>query len=160
LIVVCNPIRSPDGLQRWRRVTQITEVRKEWEKDPLLENGFVDLMKYDAVTDQLVPTDELVNGESDILKAIAGNVKEWAGNWDAVWDNVQLRAKTKETLVNYSEKNKMPDLLEAPFVILSNDMFHKISESVREETGHLDSKKIFFNWDAWLKKEIKKRKIK
>ncbi|MBW2995762.1 type II/IV secretion system ATPase subunit [Candidatus Woesearchaeota archaeon] len=160
LIVVCNPIRSPDGLQRWRRVTQVTEVRKEWEKDPLLENGFVDLMKYDAKTDELVPSDELVNGESDILKAIAGNVKEWAGNWDAVWDNIMLRTKTKETLVKYSDKAKMPQLLEAPFVILSNDMFHKISESVREEVGSLDSKKIFFNWDSWLKKEIKKRKIK
>ena len=54
----------------------------------------------------------------------------------------------------------MPDLLEAPFVVLSNDLFHKISESVREEVGELDSKKIFFNWDNWLKKEIKKRKIK
>ena len=160
IIVVANPIRSPDGMQRWRRVTQITEVRKEWEKDPMLENGFVDLMRYDAKTDELVPTDELINGESDVLKAIAGNVKEWAGNWDAVWDNVLLRAKTKETLVNYSEKEKLPKLLEAPFIILSNDMFHKISESVKNEVGYLDSKKIFFNWDNWLKKEIKKKKIK
>jgi hypothetical protein len=160
LIVVANPIRSPDGMQRWRRVTQITEVRKEWEKDPMLEHGFVDLMKYDAKTDELVPSDELVNGDSDILKAIAGNIKEWAGNWDAIWDNVLLRAKTKETLVKYSDKAKMPELLEAPFVILCNDMFHRISESVREEVGILDSKKIFFNWDNWLKKEIKKKKVK
>ncbi|MBR9692140.1 type II/IV secretion system ATPase subunit [Candidatus Woesearchaeota archaeon] len=160
LVAVANPIKSADGMQRWRRITQITEVRKEWEKDPLLENGFVDLMKYDAKTDELIPSDELVNGESDILKAIAGNVKEWAGNWDAVWDNVTLRAKTKETLVKYSEKAKMPDLLEAHFVVLSNDMFHKFSESVRKEVGSLDSKRIFFNWDNWLKKEIKKIKIK
>jgi type IV secretory pathway ATPase VirB11/archaellum biosynthesis ATPase len=160
LIVVANPIRSPDGLHRWRRVTQITEVRKEWEKDPLLENGFVDLMKYDAKTDELVPSDDLINGNSDILKLIAGNVKEWAGNWDAVWDNILLRAKTKETLVKESDKAKMPDLLEAPFVVLSNDQFHKISDEVREEVGFLDSKKIFFNWNDWLKKEIKRRTIK
>jgi hypothetical protein len=24
------------------------------------------------------------------LKAIAGYVKDWAGNWDAVWDNILL----------------------------------------------------------------------
>ena len=160
IIVVANPIRSPDGLQRWRRVTQITEVRKEWSKDPMLENGFVDLMKYDAATDSLIPTDELTNGDSDVLKAIAGNVKEWAGNWDAIWDNILLRAKTKETLVKYSEIHNMPELLEAPFVILSNDIFHKVSEQIKKEVGTLDSKKIFFNWDNWLKKEIKKRKVK
>lgn len=160
LIVVCNPIRSADGLHKWRRVTQITEVRKEWENDPLLENGFVDLMEYDAKTDELVPSDELINGNSDILKAIAGNVKEWVGNWDAVWDNILLRAKIKETLVKRSDDAKMPEMLEAPFVILSNDQFHKISDKVKEETGVLDSEKIFFNWDNWLKKEIKKRTIK
>ena len=117
-------------------------------------------MKYDSVTDELVPTDALINGESDILKLIAGNVKEWAGNWDAVWDNVLLRAKIKETLVNYSKKSKMPELLEAEFVSISNDQFHKISEEIKEEVGTLDSKKIFFNWDSWLKREIKKRGIK
>jgi len=120
----------------------------------------VDLMKYDARIDELVPSDELVNGESEILKLIAGNVKEWAGNWDAVWDNITLRAKIKETIVKYSDKEKMPELLEAPFVILSNDMFHIMSEQIKEETGILDSKKIFFNWEAWFKKEIKKMKIK
>jgi len=160
LIVVANPIRSPDGIHRWRRVTQITEVRKEWETDPLLENGFVDLMRYDSQTDMLQPSDELINGESDVLKAIAANVKEWAGNWDAVWDNVLLRAKTKETLVKYAQQAKAMDLLEAPFVVIANDEFHKISEAVKEETGVLDSKRIFSDWDAWLKREIKKRGIK
>ncbi len=160
LIAVANPIRSPDGLHRWRRITQITEVRKEWETDPLLENGFVDLMKYDAKTDELQPSDELINGNSDVIKAIASNVKEWAGNWDAVWDNILLRAKIKKTLVDSVTKSKMEELLEAPFVALSNDQFHKISESVKEEVGTLDSKKIFFEWNAWLKREIKKRGIK
>ncbi|PIZ57066.1 hypothetical protein COY28_00375, partial [Candidatus Woesearchaeota archaeon CG_4_10_14_0_2_um_filter_57_5] len=45
IIMVANPLRSPDGLHRWRRVTQISEVRKKWEDDPLIEGGFVDLMK-------------------------------------------------------------------------------------------------------------------
>lgn len=160
VVVVCNPIRSPDGIHKWRRVTQITEVRKEWEKDPMLENGFVDLMKYNATKDELEPSDELINGNSDVLKSIASNIKEWAGKWDAVWDNILLRAKTKETLVNYAQKANRLDFLEADFVILANDMFHNFSEQVKEETGSLDSKKIFFNWDAWLKREIKKRTTK
>jgi len=53
----------------------------------------------------------------------------------------------------------MPDLLEASFVVMANDIFHKISDQVREEIGYLDSEKIFFNWNDWLKKEVKKMSI-
>ena len=156
IVIVANPIRTADGLHRWRRITQITEVRKQWENDPLTENGFVDLMKYDSKKDELMTSDELLNGDSEILKAIAGNVKEWAGNWDAVWENITLRAKTKQTLVEFSDKLKNPDLLEAEFVIQSNDQFHKISEKIREEIGTLDSKRIFFDWNEWLKRHVKR----
>jgi len=159
VIIVANPIRSPDGIHRWRRITQITEIRKQCEEDPLLENGFVDLLKYSPEEDKLIPSDDLINGESDVLKAIAGNVKEWAGNWDAVWDNIMLRAKIKETIVKYSDELKRPDLLEAEFVIIANDEFHKISDRVAEETGTQDSKKIFFHWEDWFKRKMKKDKI-
>jgi flagellar protein FlaI len=158
IIIVANPIKSPDGLHKWRRVTQITEVRKEWEDDPLREHGFVDLMKYNSKTDELEPTDELINGDSDILKAIAGNVKEWAGNWDAIWDNVMLRSKMKEELVKTAEDEKNLELLEAAFVIRCNDQFHIICDKVTEKTGRLDSERILFEWKEWLRKEIKKGK--
>ena len=160
IIIVANPIRSPDGLHRSRRITQITEVRKQWTNDPLEEGGFVDLMKYDSKTDQLVPTDELIHGDSEILKGIASNVKEWAGNWDAVWDNITLRAKIKQTLVDVALKTNNPDLLEAEFVIQSNDQFHKISDSVKEDIGSLDSEKIYFEWNEWFKRHVKKIDIR
>ncbi len=159
VVIVANPIRSPDGIHRWRRVTQITEVRKFWEKDPLKENGFADLMKYDATADELQESESLINGESEILKAIAGNVKEWAGNWDAVWDNVLLRTKIKERLVKASEQTGDDNLLEAGFVILANDEFHKISEKVREDVGSLDSERIYFEWESWLKTTLTKKKF-
>ncbi len=159
VVIVANPIRSADSLHKWRRVTQITEVRKYWENDPMLEKGFVDLMKYQSSNDQLEPSDDLINGDSDVLKAIAGNVREWAGNWDAVWDNIMLRAKIKETLVDFANKNNMPSLLEATFVIQSNDQFHRISDKIKEEVGALDSKRIFFEWNEWLKRATKKIKM-
>ncbi len=157
IIIVANPIRSADGLHRWRRVTQITEIRKHWEQDPLTEGGFVDLMKYKSETDQLEPSDELINGDSEILKAIAGNVMEWAGNWDAVWENVELRMNVKQTQVEMVEKIKRPDLLEAEFVVQCNDNFHRFSEKVREEVGSLDSKRILYEWTNWLKRELKRK---
>ena len=107
----------------------------------------------------LEPTPELINGESEVLKMIAGNIKELAGNWDAVWENIELRGKIKKTLVDKSIELGDSDLLEAPFVIKSNDQFHLASEKVKIKMGELNSKEIFFEWNEWLNKEIKKRKI-
>lgn len=160
IVIVANPIRSPDGLHRNRRVTQITEIRKHWENDPMVEGGFVDLMTYNAETDKLEVTDSLMNGESEILKSIAGNVKEWAGNWDAVWSNITLRAKMKERIIEASDNANDLEMLEAEFIITANDRYHKISEKVREQYGSLDSDRIYFEWDNWLKDEIVRRRLK
>ncbi|RME54183.1 hypothetical protein D6777_04625 [Candidatus Woesearchaeota archaeon] len=156
LVIVANPLKSPDGLHKWRRVTQITEVRKDWEEDPLTEGGFLDLMKYNAHKDELEITPELMNGDSEVIKSIGANVKEWAGNWDAIWDNVLLRADIKKKMVEYADLSKNMKLLEAEFVIRANDQFHRISSSVREDVGSLDSKRILFEWEEWLKRVIRK----
>ncbi len=159
IILVCNPIKSPDGLHSWRRVTSLTEVRKHWIEDPLRENGFVDLLRYNVDKDELEPTDDLINGESEIMKDVAGNVKGWAGNWDAVWDNVLLRAKIKEEIINEAKKANMPELLEAPFVVRSNNEFHAISDSVTKEIGIPESKAVLPKFKDWLKQEIKRMKL-
>jgi len=160
VIIVANPIRSPDGLHRWRRVTQITEVRKHWNNDPLDEGGFMDLMKYDSKADQLLPTDDLIHGDSDVLKGIASSIKDWAGSWDAVWDNILLRAKIKQAMVDIAVKTGNMNLIEAESVIQANDQFHKISDTVREEVGSLDSEKIFFEWNEWFRRQIKRDEIR
>ena len=51
IIIVSNPVKSASGIGKIRRVLQISEVRKEWEDDPLREHGFVDLMVYNPKTD-------------------------------------------------------------------------------------------------------------
>jgi len=160
LIIVANPVRSPDGIHRQRRVTQITEVRKHWENDPMLEGGFVDLMKYEPKSDELQITDDLLNGESDVLKAIAGNIAEFAGNWEALWENIELRANIKQMQLDYVMKNGDLELLEAPFTIRCNDMFHLLSDKVKREVGSMDSKRIQMEWEMWIKRELKKHNIR
>ena len=157
ICIIANPVKSADGLHKLRRVTQITEVRKSWEEDPLTENGFADLMKYDAKIDKLVPSDELLNGDSEILKSIASNIKEFAGNWNAVWENIQLRTQIKETQVNLAKQLNDPDMLEAPFTIKCNDAYHNIIATVKDEIGSMDPKRVFFEWNNWMKREVKKR---
>ncbi|MFH1823419.1 MAG: type II/IV secretion system ATPase subunit [archaeon] len=159
IITIVNPIKSADGLQRWRRLLQITEVRKHWQVDPLVEKGFVDLMKYDVEKDLIEPTEDFKNGESEVLKDIASNVKGWAGSWDAVWDNILLRAKLKQTLVDASVKLKRPELLEAPWVLKTNNAFHELSESIRREIGVPKGRRVFKDWNTWFMKELKKSKI-
>ncbi|MGV8087261.1 MAG: ATPase, T2SS/T4P/T4SS family [Candidatus Woesearchaeota archaeon] len=160
IIVVANPIKSADGLHRWRRITQITEVRKKWENDPILEKGFVDLMKYNSKTDSLEVSEDLMNQDSEIIKSIAENVKEWSGNWDAVWDNIMLRTKNYETIVNYSNAMNAPEILEANFMVEVNDQFHKITDKVKEEVGFMDSKQIFFEWNEWFKRAAREYSLK
>ena len=156
IIIVANPVKSSDGLHRNRRITRITEVRKDWDKDPLLENGFCDLFKYNSINDRLEISDDLINGESDILKAIGANVKQWAGNWNAIWDNIMLRAKIKQLQIDMAIKYGNDEIIEAKSIIDANDMFHKISEKVNNEYGFLDSKKIYFEFEDWFKDYIKK----
>jgi len=157
ICIIVNPLKSADGMHKFRRITQITEVGKKWENDPLAENAFFDLMKYDSPSDELKPSDGLITGESEILKTIAGNVKDFAGNWDAVWQNVLLRAKCKEELVKIAVRHNEMDWLEAQFVILCNDKMHIISEDVKEELGVLNHKEIFKRWKLWLDKDISRK---
>jgi len=154
-IIVANPVKTPDGLRSMKRVVQLAEVRKHWEKDPEEEGGFVDLLKYNVEKDELEPTEELINGDSEIIKDIAGTVKGWAGNWDAVYDNILLRGKIKQEIVDISEKLNKPEILESGFNSLSNNMFHQFSQEITEEIGVPLSERVFPKWQEWLKKEAK-----
>lgn len=154
LITVCNQLKSPDGLHRFKRVTELTEVRKHWKNDPSDEGGFVNLMEYSAKDDVLKPTDTLLDGESQVLNEISKRVREWHGQWDAVWENIMLRAKIKETMVNFAAASGKDSILEADHVVESNSMFHLFSEQVRQEVGALDSKMIYDRWVEWFKKRI------
>lgn len=158
VIVVANPVKTPDGLHSKKRVIRIAEVRKHWTNDPMEEKGFVDLVKYNVDTDELEPTDDLINGDSEIIKAVAGTVKGWAGNWDAVYDNILLRAKIKQEIVDQARKMKKPSLMEARFVARSNDVFHRISDEVTRAHGLPESKKVFPEWKKWFMKAAEKVK--
>ena len=155
IIVTTNPVIS--GLKKYKRVLRITEVRKKWEEDPLAEGAFVDLMIYNPKTDQMEITDNLINGNSEILKRMAGKVKEFAGDWDAVWNNIQLRADCKQAINDIAIELNDDSILEAEFVVTANDMFKLISDRTKEKYGDLDPSRILFEYKEWLRKEAKKK---
>ncbi|MBU0530626.1 MAG: type II/IV secretion system ATPase subunit [Candidatus Aenigmatarchaeota archaeon] len=155
IIPVCKNLRSADGLHKFRRVTEVAEVRKEWETSPLKEGGFVNLMEYSSKEDKLKPTDVFLNGESEILNRIASYVKEWDNDWSVVWENIKLRGRIKEMHVTLAEKLKNPEILEARIVVLSNQIFHKISENVSKEIGIADPERVYNGWYEWMKEYLK-----
>ncbi len=155
IIVICGRLRTADGLHTFRRVLEVTEVRKQWKTDPMEENGFIPLLKYSAKEDILKPTDTLVNGESFIINEISKRSKDWHGNWDGVWSNIELRGKIKKSIVDYSNKLNRPDIMEADWTVKCNEMFHLTSDEVRKEVGSLDSRIIYDKWLKWFKESLK-----
>lgn len=155
IIVICGRLRTADGLHTFRRVLEVTEVRKRWQKDPLEERGFVNLMEYSAKEDRLKPTDTLINGESLIINEIAKKVKEWHGDWEAVWSNIELRGRIKQTMVDYANKLNKKDILEANWVLESNEMFHLIANKVKKDLGSLDTKEIYRRWNEWFSNKLR-----
>jgi len=89
---------------------------------------------------------------------MAGRVKEFAGDWDAVWNNIMLRANCKQAIVDAFSETGDASLLEAEFVVKSNDIFRLISDKVKTKSGKADSDKILFEFKEWLRKESKKNK--
>ncbi len=157
LITICNLLRSPDGLHRFRRVTEITEVRKKWKTDPADEGGFVNLMEYSSKQDILKPTSVLTDGESEVLNEIAKRVRDWHGSWDLVWENILLRGKIKQATVDYAKNLNRPDILESNFTVESNEIFHIITDKIKQEVGGIDSKMIYENWLEWFKDRLKQQ---
>jgi len=158
-IIVANPIKSPDGSSVKKRIIQLAEVRKHWTKDPEAEGGFVDLLKYNVQKDELEASEELKNGDSEIIKNIASGVRGWAGNWDAVFDNILLRGRVKQEIVDVASRLKREDILESRFNSLSNNMFHQFSKDVAEEVGLPEGDRVFNEWQKWLMKEIKGKRF-
>ena len=155
LIIITANLKSADGIRRFKRVVEVVEVRKNWEEDPLRENAFVPLMIYNAKEDDLIPTSTLIHGESFVIREIARRVPEFYGNWDLVWENIMLRAKIKEKLIEFSDKYNKPELLEAEYVVFANELFNLISEEVKREVGKLDSKEILKRWEEKMLERIK-----
>jgi len=155
LIVIANNLKTPDGLHTFKRVVEVTEVRKHWKEDPLDEGGFVNLMEYSAKEDTLKPTSVLLDGESEVLNQISNRVREWKGHWERVWENILLRAKIKETVVEYALKLNRPEILEAEWVVKVNEAFHLFSEEVAKEVGYVEPKYVYEKWIKWFKESLR-----
>lgn len=149
VIAVAAPIRLKGGMSRMRKLLQITETRKDWRTDPIIENGFSDLMYYNYKSGELVPGLAL-RGSSGLLKGIA---RKWGTSVQDVMLNIEFRANVQETLVETAERLGRPEILEADFTVRSNLAWHGLLDAGLKK-GDVDYKELHKEWRKWLKQSL------
>lgn len=147
IVTVAAPLRLGGGLKKRRRVLHISEVVKSgWSGEVDPDAVFVDLMSYHPEEDELLATDLLDRGQSEILGRIA---REWGMSMEQAIENVALRGRIRDTMVHYAQRQ--PHLVEAPAVRDANNAFWMLTEKSRQEHGQPDYGEIERQWRTWFR---------
>ena len=153
-VVIAAPIRAEGGIERKRRVTQISEITKMgWTTDPEPDKVFQDVMIYDTSKDELQSTDLLDMGQSQVLENIA---KKWGITVEKALQNIRLRAEIKKTIVEHSKEK--PELLEAPANRDANNAFWMFIEQSKIQDEQVDYNKVRRRWKDWFKNYVERMK--
>jgi type IV secretory pathway ATPase VirB11/archaellum biosynthesis ATPase len=154
IVVVCAPIRFKGSLSKHRRMIQLTEVKKHWEHDPYIEHGFEDIMTYTAKTDDWelnkLYTDEKIyqaTKESEILEKI---MRMRGISFTEIWQEINLRAKTKNYLVEMKRKHELPILLESTYTVPMHNQMQLIAEKSKSQGKKTDYDTVYTEWKKWV----------
>ncbi len=153
-VVITAPIRTEGGIERKRRVVQISEITKTgWTTNPDSDSIFQDMMTYNTEKDELISTDLLDMGQSELIGSIA---RKWGITVEKALRNIKLRTDIKQTIVNYGKQNK--ELLEAPVNRDANNAFWMFIEESKMRSGEVDYNIVRRKWMEWFK-EYAGRKV-
>jgi len=145
-IVIAAPIRCEGGIERKRKVVQISEITKTgWTTNPDPEKIFQNVMIYDTAKDQLCATDLLDMGQSQVIQSIA---KKWGITVEKALQNIQLRTEIKEIIAK--EGKHHAELLEAPMTRDANNMFWMCIEESKLHHGIVDYEAVRKQWMKWF----------
>ncbi|MEW6295796.1 MAG: type II/IV secretion system ATPase subunit [Candidatus Diapherotrites archaeon] len=153
IIVVARPIRFGGSLQKHRRVTQITEVKKHWVEDPEREGGLLDLMVFDAKKDKMELLEDNLK-DSELFDRIQRNT---GMSMNSIWDNIKMNANAKAFLVEAKNKLGLKELLEAENSVAANNKLLLLKEEQLEEHGSVDYNEVLGKWKYWMQNDFLKR---
>jgi archaeal flagellar protein FlaI len=156
IIVVAKPIRFKGSLKSYRRVVQITEVRKHWNTDPEAEGGILNLMEYDASKDSLILNEDALK-DSELFSKIS---RLTGMTIEEIWDNITLRAKEKKFQVEFANENEVIELLEAEHTVYTHNKLLLEKENYLEEHGKTDYDQVYEIWKKWYVESFAPRMIK
>jgi len=128
-VVIAAPIRKEGGIERKRRVIQISEITKT----------------YDTAKDELCATDLLDMGQSQLLENVA---RKWGITVEKALQNIKLRTEIKKTIVDYSRENK--ELLEAPANRDANNAFWMFIEESKMRNKIVKYSNVQKKWMKWF----------
>jgi len=145
-VVITAPIRAEGGVERKRRVVQLSEITKTgWSAQPDPDKVFQDIMIYDTSRDTLQATDLVDMGQSQVLGQIA---KKWGITVEKALQNIRLRTVIKQLLDEISASH--PELLEAPANRDANNMFWMLLEENRRRNTTVDYQEVEREWRTWF----------
>ena len=146
-VVIAAPIRKEGGIERKRRIIQISEITKTgWTTDPDPDKVFQDVMIYNTAKDELCATDLLDMGQSQLLENVA---RKWGITVEKALQNIKLRTEIKKTIVDYSKENK--ELLEAPANRDANNAFWMLIEESKMRNKIVNYNIVQKKWMKWFK---------
>lgn len=149
-VIIAAPIRSEGGVERKRRVVQISEITKTgWTKEPSSDKVFQDIMKYDTYQDMLLATDLLDMGQSQVIENIS---KKWGISVEKALQNIRLRTNIKKTIVKHSSDR--PELLEAEANRDANNAFWMFIEESKKQDEEVNYNRVWNRWLEWFERYI------
>ena len=150
MTVVAAPIRFRGSLKKHRRVIEVTEVLKEWVEDPQKEGGLLNLVTYDAKTDDWTIHKDAIFKKSHKFKYLE---KTRGMDIEDMWEDIQWRANTKKYIADVAKK--YPEIAEAKYYVKSNSKWMLTLEKQRE-IGKLNYKKAWDEWKTWVDENLLK----
>ncbi len=136
VIVMLSLLKSPSTLKRERKLISITELKDNWDEDPLKEKAFVPVLEHSS------GTYKYSFSSSVVLEKIASSLPSKTSKKDLI-RMIELKAKAISYLVELSKKK--PELLDPGNVIKANFLF----------LSSLNKKDPF----SWWKREVNKRLV-
>jgi len=147
IVLIAAPIRFEGGLEKKRRVVQISEVVKTgWNTTVDPEKIFQDLMYFDSGQDCLCATDVLDMGQSYVLQAIA---QKWGMSIEKALQNIQLRTEIKQCIADSGTLNTA--LLEASVTRDANNALWMFIEENKHRHTTVDYQEVRKKWMHWFK---------
>ncbi|MEF8878839.1 MAG: type II/IV secretion system ATPase subunit [Candidatus Thermoplasmatota archaeon] len=149
-IVIAAPIRMEGGIDRKRRVVEISEITKTgWKAKNHTDKVFQDVMVYNTARDTLESTDLLDMGQSQLLEDIA---RKWGITVEKALQNIRLRAKIKKTI---AEKGKEKEfLLEADANRDCNNALWMFIEENKIRNRKVDYRQVEKQWYEWFENYV------
>ena len=152
-VIITAPIRTQGGVERKRRVTQISEtIKQAWSPEIDGNQVFSPLMEFDSSSDRLTQLPRITIGQSTVIQQIS---QRWGISVEQALENINLRTHIKNKIV-HAGTTLDEIFLEAECTRDANNQFWILIEQ-EKHAQKPDYSRIKKQWDAWFSSYVNMR---